>query len=65
MSKKADAINKIVLLDLPKDLTQQLVSVVQGYTFPIEECDNCLGSGLSLVTDRLCTKCNGTGEMSV
>lgn len=62
-SKKADAINQIILLGLPSELSEKLVQVVQDHTFAVEVCDNCKGSGISIYTDRLCTKCKGTGEI--
>ncbi len=62
-SKKVGIVNQIICLDIDEqELTDRLVKVVMDYQFAVDECENCLGSGISRATDRLCTACQGTGE---
>lgn len=62
-SKKVSIINQIICIDIDdQELTNLLVKTVMDYKFAVDECDNCLGSGISRATDRLCTACQGTGE---
>lgn len=64
-SKKVGIINQIILLDLDTDLTDKIVKVILDHKFGYDECHNCHGSGISRSTDRLCTACKGTGEVSI